>query len=69
MSDNPDKDKEPSLLAQTFQLIGQSVSAFKLPNAVELDEAMWGAAANLSMGEYAAMRRLKAERANGERWG
>ena len=75
---NPDlppgqgQGEKPKLspLAQTFELIGQTVAALKPGNpAMVLDEVMWSAAANLSMGEYAAMRRLKAERASGERWG
>jgi hypothetical protein len=62
--------KAPSPLAQAFQKIQQPKFAIlpaSGPGAIEtvLNYPMWSAAANLTMGEYARMRRLKREYESG----
>jgi hypothetical protein len=62
--------KAPSLLAQAFQKIQQPKFGI-LPasgtgaSETVLNYPMWSAAANLTMGEYACMRRLKREYESG----
>lgn len=76
MSDQPEPEPKSklSLLAQTIQAIGGS--AFTLGMGMqqsqarcEFDEAMWEAAASLTMSEFAQVRKLKAAWVSGERWG
>jgi hypothetical protein len=70
----PFQNRKPSPLAQAFQKIQQprfGLLPESEPGASEtvLNYPMWSAAANLTMGEYARARRLKAAWARGEKRG